>query len=323
MTIDYGALEIPLPVPAALTTAGDPMLDYLGAFLQAAINADTKAAWAKIDAGVVPPWTEPVTVAFVHTRNPDESDFLSNELPSLFVYRGDRGVETGTQDWTISKTSVCVLWVPPLADIEKISTRRSFGKAIEAVVTRCLLTERHPAYIAPGDLDPVAAYRGSFVRQFTKWFKPPCVTSAKDHPLRLQRVDNPRDADTFDCFLVTFEIEECLHERLDEFDGFDHLESTVNSGGIPGVGFFFRPALASITPSGGPIAGGTAITIVGSELDDGTTFTLGGVACTNVVRVDDQTFTATTGAHAAGAVALLATLSSGETASLPLAFTYA
>ena len=58
----------------------------------------------------------------------------------------------------------------------------------------------------------------------------------------------------------------------------------------------------SITPSHGPTTGGTAITIRGLGLTGVTNVTLGGVAATSVVVVNDTTITAVTGAHAAGMV---------------------
>lgn len=56
----------------------------------------------------------------------------------------------------------------------------------------------------------------------------------------------------------------------------------------------------SITPATGPIAGGTDVTIKGTNFSGVTAVTIG-VACTNVVVVDDETVTCTTGATTAGA----------------------
>jgi hypothetical protein len=48
----------------------------------------------------------------------------------------------------------------------------------------------------------------------------------------------------------------------------------------------------SIDPASGPAAGGTALTIHGTEFVDGATLTIGGQSATNVVVVDDHTITA-------------------------------
>lgn len=60
-----------------------------------------------------------------------------------------------------------------------------------------------------------------------------------------------------------------------------------------------RPLPVSITPSSGYTAGGTAVTISGYQLDNVTSVTIGGTACTSVVVVNSNTVTAVTGAHAA------------------------
>lgn len=323
MTDVLGALEVPIPVPLTGKAVADPMLDVLADFLQAAINADCGAAWAQVAPFVANPAIgAAVPVAFANKRDPVEADFSSNELPALFVYRPERQGETGTQDWTIAKFVIHVLWIPPTAQQEHLALRDTFHHAIDASITGALLRLRHPAWIAPGDTDPAAAYRGSFVKTRAGWFKDPTITSAKAEPLKIPRYDDPRTVDTFDAFLVKIEIEECMSPRLDAWDRLDHFESTTNAGAPPGLPVIFKASLTSLTPATGPAAGGTEITIVGSELDDETSFAIGGVPCTNVVRVDEQTFTATTGAHAAGVVDIVATLGSGDTATLAAAFTF-
>ena len=58
----------------------------------------------------------------------------------------------------------------------------------------------------------------------------------------------------------------------------------------------------SLTPASGPNAGGTPVTITGTGFSGVTTVSFGGVSATDVRAVDDTTITATTPAHAAGAV---------------------
>jgi hypothetical protein len=72
------------------------------------------------------------------------------------------------------------------------------------------------------------------------------------------------------------------------------------------------PTMVSIDPVDGPAAGGTAITITGTQFQPGMTFTLGGVAVTAVVVTSKTTATAVTGAHAAGAVAGIPTKHDGR-----------
>jgi len=95
------------------------------------------------------------------------------------------------------------------------------------------------------------------------------------------------------------------------------------------------PTVDSIAPATGAAAGGTAVTIKGSHFARGAdvipggvepvegtaTVTIGGVACTNVEVVDDETITCVTGAHAAGAVNVVVTTDSGAVTDAA-AFTY-
>src|SRR5262249_20125973 len=62
------------------------------------------------------------------------------------------------------------------------------------------------------------------------------------------------------------------------------------------------PTVTSVTPSAGVTTGGTAVTITGTNFQNGATVTFGGTMATNVAFVDSNTLTATTPAHAAGTV---------------------
>jgi hypothetical protein len=85
------------------------------------------------------------------------------------------------------------------------------------------------------------------------------------------------------------------------------------SGSVPTVG--------SVTPNSGATAGGTAVTITGTNFAAGATVTFGGTAATNVVVVNSTSITATTPAGA-GAVTVTVTNPSGQSGSLASAFTY-
>jgi subtilisin family serine protease len=77
----------------------------------------------------------------------------------------------------------------------------------------------------------------------------------------------------------------------------------VGAGG-PFVGPYRAAAVTSVSPNSGPIAGGTAVTISGSSFASGGapyTALFGGTSV-SATRVDSNTLTATTPAHAAGPV---------------------
>jgi len=81
------------------------------------------------------------------------------------------------------------------------------------------------------------------------------------------------------------------------------------------------PNIETVEPATGDIAGGTVVTIKGQNLIRVTGVTFGGVAGTAFDVVDDDEVTVTTPAHAAGAVAVVATNPSG-TDTIAAGFTY-
>ncbi len=67
------------------------------------------------------------------------------------------------------------------------------------------------------------------------------------------------------------------------------------------------PTVSSVSPSSGSTAGGTAVTITGTNFVAGATVTFGATAATNVTVVNSTTITATTPAGSAGAVTVTVT----------------
>jgi len=83
------------------------------------------------------------------------------------------------------------------------------------------------------------------------------------------------------------------------------------------------PTISSISPNSGPRAGGTSVTISGTNFSSGATVTFGGNAVTNVNVTSGTTITATTPAHNEGAVDVTVTNSDGQSATFTQGFTYA
>jgi formylglycine-generating enzyme required for sulfatase activity len=81
------------------------------------------------------------------------------------------------------------------------------------------------------------------------------------------------------------------------------------------------PTISSVSPTSGSTAGGTTITITGTNLTGATSVTVGGVAATGVAVVNSTTVTAVTPAGTAGAKTVTVT-TPGGTANLANAFTY-
>jgi hypothetical protein len=92
--------------------------------------------------------------------------------------------------------------------------------------------------------------------------------------------------------------------------------SGQGSGGNP------APTVGTISPNTGTTAGGTAVTITGTGFLAGATVSLGVTAATNVVVGGSTSITATTPAHAAGAVNVVVTNTDSKSGTLPNGYTY-
>ncbi len=100
---------------------------------------------------------------------------------------------------------------------------------------------------------------------------------------------------------------------------------TVNgqSGNLAnGFTYIAPPTVSSVAPNSGSTAGGTAVTITGTNFAAGATVTFGTAAATNVAVVNSTTITATTPAGSVGAVTVTVTNSNGQSGSLTNGFTY-
>jgi hypothetical protein len=81
------------------------------------------------------------------------------------------------------------------------------------------------------------------------------------------------------------------------------------------------PSITAISPSSGPVAGGTSVTLSGADLSGASSVTFGGTAAPSFTVVNDTTITAVTPAHAAGA-GDVSVITSAGTASLINGYTY-
>ncbi|QOV40152.1 IPT/TIG domain-containing protein [Streptomyces ferrugineus] len=82
------------------------------------------------------------------------------------------------------------------------------------------------------------------------------------------------------------------------------------------------PTIATVTPSTGPVAGGTAVMIVGTDLDTATAVTFGGTAGTDLTVESDTKLTVTTPASTSGAKDVIVTTAGGSVTKTG-GFTYA
>jgi pimeloyl-ACP methyl ester carboxylesterase len=90
-------------------------------------------------------------------------------------------------------------------------------------------------------------------------------------------------------------------------------------------GFTFvvpAPTISAIVPTSGTTAGGTAVNITGTNFASGASVTIGGTAATSITVGSSTQITATTPAHAAGAVNVIVTNADAQSATLASGFTY-
>ena len=82
------------------------------------------------------------------------------------------------------------------------------------------------------------------------------------------------------------------------------------------------PTITTVSPSSGPVDGGTSITISGSGFASGATLTLGGASASSVSVINDTTIIALTSASTAGTVDVVVTNTDATTATKTDGFTY-
>lgn len=82
------------------------------------------------------------------------------------------------------------------------------------------------------------------------------------------------------------------------------------------------PTVTSISPSSGTTAGGTSVTITGTNFISGTTVSIGGSSCTSVVVVSSTSITCTTPPGTAGAKDVVVATGISPNATLAGGFTY-
>jgi glucose/arabinose dehydrogenase len=102
----------------------------------------------------------------------------------------------------------------------------------------------------------------------------------------------------------------------------DSKTGTLTSGYTYSAAPNPAPTVTSINPNTGVTTGGTAVTITGTGFIAGATVSVGGTAATGVAVVNSTSITASTPAHAAGAVNVVVTNTDVKTGTLTNGYTY-
>lgn len=82
------------------------------------------------------------------------------------------------------------------------------------------------------------------------------------------------------------------------------------------------PSVSTISPTSGPVTGGTVTTILGSGFQSGASVTFGGVAAASVTFVSSSEIQAVTPSSTAGTVSIVVTNPDSQTGTLGSAFTF-
>jgi hypothetical protein len=93
---------------------------------------------------------------------------------------------------------------------------------------------------------------------------------------------------------------------------YEFIGNASTSGASYTITVCCAPTVTGISPASGPTAGGTRVTITGSNFFAGlTSVTIGGVVATNIAVPSPTTITVTTGAHVAGVTDVVVTAPGG------------
>ena len=142
----------------------------------------------------------------------------------------------------------------------------------------------------------------------------------------------PGELDAFDAGNVATRLWTSNQNTSDSFGNFAKFVPPVVANGKVYVATaskqvavygLIAPALSAVSPTSGPAAGGTAVTLTGQHFVSGATVTFGGAAASSVVVASATQITAQTPAHAQGSVSVVVTNPNGQSATLASGFTYA
>jgi hypothetical protein len=312
----FGLLEFPAPAVAEGEACTDPALDLLLAFMKAALNADLGTAWES----VCPADPLPVTYTFAH--NPDLESFNGNETPALYVWRNDDNAAAAkfSQDYTADEAGFCGLWVPPPAPQESRRAREGIRNGIKKSLKQAFAIGRHTAWVVEDDTYFDAEDFGSVLLYHTRFAKLR-LGPFKSHLLLIDgEGSGEKFKQPYDCLFFTIEalelfvIDQTLHGApLNNLQGTVTLPERNDTGLdegatldvlVPGEteGFNVTMTVLSVDVDEGPAAGGTDVTITGTQFIEDMQVFFGEEESLLVVFVDESTIIARSPAQAAALV---------------------
>jgi hypothetical protein len=186
--------------------AGDPLLFYLGSYLQTVINSRCGAAYGSLDPR---PGTALNNLAVIEVDyvDPDDHSFNARDLPAIFIYRDTFPAERIADDMYEQNSHVGIQWVPRPDNLQRRQEVAPFVNAIAAVINRALIRGRDPGWIVAGDTDPDAAYFGSSLLGWSGVDRPFKLIESKRKPVTIEGHEGE-----YSSLKVILQSNELLHE---------------------------------------------------------------------------------------------------------------
>jgi hypothetical protein len=154
VTDRFGAVDLPIPAPAATTDAvSDPALDLILSFVKAVFNNAAGTAWTARAAGDA----TPVVTVFAH--DPEKADFVDRDLPALFLYRTGGGTyeDEGADLFRENPAPLRLRWAFPPTVQGKRAVREPIINGLSKVLASALAAGRHPSWTVSTDLEDTDA----------------------------------------------------------------------------------------------------------------------------------------------------------------------
>lgn len=150
----FGALALPLAVPATGHQPGDAALGPLSSFCAAILNAYGTTAWQSVAPGM-----PCVRQTFQH----DPTDYVFNErdLPALYVTRAKGKAEWLAEDWCTSRDTITAWWVFPPAQQATQRVRDNITNGVVRLLQAAIARGADPAWQWSGDTSTTATTRAA------------------------------------------------------------------------------------------------------------------------------------------------------------------
>lgn len=237
----YGGIVIP-PNPGGTVTPvanppiadegiGDPLLQFLGSYLQTILNVYGITLWQQVMPGT------PLVVT-VKLHDPTKDGFVTSGLPALYVYRSEdlaTQVEWVADDYRSAIGQIHIVWVPPDDVVDKRRLRVSIGNLVLKLIDSAVENDRDPQWIVTGDTDPQAAANGSQLLAYTgaEWFDNPKAKWIKIS-LPMQSSGDPK---TYDALQIDMTVRELLLRDITRYAPSPSVDATyVAPDGGTGLG---------------------------------------------------------------------------------------